>query len=185
MSLIYRPLRAGDYALTSGFGSRWGTFHKGQDFGAAAGTPIYAAADGFVVFAGPATGFGCWIVIDHQAALGVDTVYGHMFPADILISPGQVVRAGDQIARVGYNGEVVPAGPGGAHLHFETWSAPGRLGGSAFDPMPWLDQHQALEPGGPAPEPEFLDLLDDTGRAAVLAGFSQLLPPTPPSGAPS
>ncbi|WP_280273368.1 M23 family metallopeptidase [Nocardia wallacei] len=187
MSHIYRPMRAGDYTLTSGFAPRWGSFHYGQDFGSTPGKPIYAAADGGVVLAGPASGFGCWIVIDHQAEHDVDTVYGHMFPQDILVSIGQTLRAGDLIARVGYNGGVVPNGPAGAHLHFETWSAPGRLGGSAFDPMPWLDEHGALEPGGPPPapaEPEFLHLLDYSGRAAVLAGFEQLLP-FPPSGAAS
>ena len=61
-----KPMKAGTYQLTSGFGPRWGTMHKGQDFGSTAGEPIYATADGVVSKAGPATGFGQWIVIDHN-----------------------------------------------------------------------------------------------------------------------
>ncbi|MGW4356842.1 peptidoglycan DD-metalloendopeptidase family protein [Nocardia sp. NPDC004582] len=141
------PMAAGTYQLTSGFGPRGDKYHYGQDFGSTAGQPIYAAADGTVAASGPATGFGDWIVIDSQAdGKPFSTVYGHMFEQDLMVHAGDTVRAGQQIAKVGYNGEVDPAGPGGAHLHFEVWQDGTRQGGGkAIDPMGWLTG--ASEPG--------------------------------------
>src|SRR3546814_19103553 len=63
----------------SGFGMRWGTNHQGQDFAAVSKTPIYAVADGLVVRVGAASGFGIWVVIDHNIdGETVSSVYGHM-----------------------------------------------------------------------------------------------------------
>lgn len=146
-----QPMKAGTFHTSSGYRSSGRPDHRGVDFAAPAGTPIYAAAAGLVVRAGPATGFGQWIVIDHQAEFGVDTVYGHMFPRDVLVSVGQRVTAGQVIGRVGYNGEVSPAGPAGAHLHFEVWGSPGRFGGSDRNPTAWLQG--AVEPGGSVTPP--------------------------------
>lgn len=146
-----QPLKAGTYSTSSGYRSSSRPDHRGVDFAAPAGTPIYAAAAGLVVRAGPADGFGQWIVIDHQAEYGVDTVYGHIFPKDLLVSVGQKVTAGQIIARVGYNGQVSPPGPQGAHLHFEVWGPPGRFGGSDQNPSVWLQG--ATEPGAPAVPP--------------------------------
>ncbi|WP_331758338.1 M23 family metallopeptidase (plasmid) [Nocardia sp. NBC_01377] len=138
------PMKSGTYTLTSGFGVRGGgEFHQGVDMAAAAGTPIYAAADGKVIDAGPASGFGSWVRIAHNIdGAEIITVYGHMFPDDISVTVGESVRAGQQIALVGYNGQVDPPGPQGAHLHFET-----RRGGTAEDPATWLAT--AGEPGAP------------------------------------
>ncbi|MEV0773642.1 M23 family metallopeptidase [Nocardia salmonicida] len=140
------PMADGTYSLTSGFGPRWGTQHKGQDFGAAEGTPIYAAADGLVVEAGPASGFGQWIVLDHNiGGESVSTVYGHMWEKGVLVRVGDTVKAGQKIAEVGNNGE-----SSGAHLHFEVVPGTRLGGGTAIDPMPWLSGAGA---GTPAPSP--------------------------------
>ena len=132
--------------FTSGFGPRWGTNHNGVDIAAGAGTPIFSFADGVVVQAGPANGFGSWIVIDHDGyGEFFSTVYGHVFEKDILVSVGDTVKAGQHIANEGYNGQVEPPGPQGSHLHFEVWPGGRFGGGSPVDPVPWLDK--AVAPG--------------------------------------
>lgn len=174
------PMQAGTYTLTSGFGFReGGEFHRGVDFAAAAGTPIYAAADGVVAESGPASGFGNWIVIDHNISGGhvMSTVYGHMFGSDLLVEAGQTVRAGQKIALVGYDGQTVPAGPAGAHLHFETWDG-GRLSptGTPTDPAIWLaDAQEPTEQQRPA-EPSDARAADDP---VVGVAVQTDLPPLP------
>ncbi|WP_448624855.1 M23 family metallopeptidase [Geodermatophilus sp. URMC 64] len=113
--------------LTSGFGSRWGTLHAGIDLAAPIGTPEYAAMDGVVLEAGPASGYGLAVYIQHEN--GDVTVYGHM--EQILVVPGQVVKAGDTIALLGNRGQST-----GPHLHFEVHV--GGLDGAKVDPIPWL-----------------------------------------------
>lgn len=131
------PLKTGTYSISDVFGSRGGG-HKGTDFAAELGTPIYAVADGVIVegaerAAGSVSGFGNWVWQDSQAEVQRDFIYGHMRHADIYVRAGQRVRAGQMIARVGNEG-----GSTGPHLHFEVWSAPGRLGGTPTDPQAWL-----------------------------------------------
>jgi len=113
--------------LTSTFGPRWGTLHAGIDLAAPIGTPEYAAMDGVVLEAGPASGFGLAVYIQHQN--GDVTVYGHM--NQILVSAGQVVKAGDTIALLGNRGQST-----GPHLHFEVHA--GGIDGPKIDPLPWL-----------------------------------------------
>jgi murein DD-endopeptidase MepM/ murein hydrolase activator NlpD len=113
--------------LTSGFGARWGTLHAGIDLAAPMRTPEYAVMDGVVLEAGPASGFGLAVYIQHDN--GDVTVYGHM--DEILVQAGQVVRAGDTIALLGNRGQST-----GPHLHFEVHV--GGLGGKKIDPLPWL-----------------------------------------------
>jgi murein DD-endopeptidase MepM/ murein hydrolase activator NlpD len=113
--------------LTSGFGSRWGTVHAGIDLAAPMRTPEKAAMDGVVLEAGPASGYGLAVYVQHQN--GDVTVYGHM--DEILVSAGQVVRAGDTIALLGNRGQST-----GPHLHFEVRL--GGLGGEKVDPVPYL-----------------------------------------------
>jgi murein DD-endopeptidase MepM/ murein hydrolase activator NlpD len=102
--------------LTSGFGERfhpilgYERFHAGVDLGAAAGTPIVAAADGRVVSAGWAGGYGRAVAIVHGG--GIETKYGHM--SRIAAYAGENVRRGDVIGYVGSSG--LSTGP---HLHFE------------------------------------------------------------------
>jgi murein DD-endopeptidase MepM/ murein hydrolase activator NlpD len=113
--------------ITSGFGARWGTTHYGLDFANSMGTPIYAAADGEVIEAGPASGFGLWVRIQHDD--GTITVYGHM--QDFSVKEGQRVRAGEQIARTGNRGYST-----GPHLHFEV-----HQDGNKINPKTWLINH--------------------------------------------
>lgn len=111
--------------LTSSFGARWGTTHYGLDIANRIGTPIRAVADGTVIEAGPASGFGLWVRIEHQD--GTVSVYGHVDTYSV--REGQKVKAGDQIARMGNRGYST-----GPHLHFEVWDANGRK----LNPAPWL-----------------------------------------------
>ncbi|WP_246097872.1 M23 family metallopeptidase [Rhodococcus spelaei] len=111
--------------LSSGYGARWGTQHGGIDIAAPMGTPIKSAAAGEVISAGPASGFGQWVRVRHDD--GVVTVYGHV--ETYLVSVGQRVEAGQQIATVGSRGEST-----GPHLHFETWDA----NGNRTNPSAWL-----------------------------------------------
>ncbi len=113
--------------FTSGFGSRWGTFHYGIDLAAPIGTPEYSAADGVVVRAGAASGFGLAVYILHEN--GDVTVYGHM--EEILVEPGQYVDAGETIALLGNRGQST-----GPHLHFEVHE--GGMDGRRVDPVEWL-----------------------------------------------
>ncbi len=113
--------------LTSGFGARWGTTHYGIDIGARMNTPIRAVTAGTVIEAGPARGFGLWVLLRHRD--GTVTVYGHM--NTIVRFAGAEVVAGEIIARVGMRGEAT-----GPHLHFEVW--PGGIRAKRINPRPWL-----------------------------------------------
>jgi murein DD-endopeptidase MepM/ murein hydrolase activator NlpD len=113
--------------LSSCFCARWGTFHYGIDLAAPMYTPEYAAEDGVVLRAGPATGFGLAVYILH--ADGYVTVYGHM--DSITVHAGQYVQAGQRIALLGMRGEST-----GPHLHFEVHQ--GGEYGTPIDPIPWL-----------------------------------------------
>lgn len=96
-------------------------FHKGIDLGAPRGSAIFAAAAGTVTYAGWAEGYGLLVVIDHGD--GFETWYGHC--SQLFVKPGQGVRQGQVIARMGATGTaVVP------HLHFEV-----RTNGVPINPM--------------------------------------------------
>jgi murein DD-endopeptidase MepM/ murein hydrolase activator NlpD len=116
-----------DYRLTSGFGPRWGTMHAGVDFAAPLGTPEKAVMAGTVVVAGPVSGFGQAVYIQHDN--GDVTVYGHM--RTILVSTGERVAAGQVIAELGSEGQST-----GPHLHLEVHL--GGINGQKVDPIPWL-----------------------------------------------
>jgi murein DD-endopeptidase MepM/ murein hydrolase activator NlpD len=120
-----KTVRPASGAVSSGFGARWGTTHYGLDFRGSIGTPIVAAADGVVIEAGPASGFGLWVRI--QLDDGTVHVYGHM--NSYSVSVGEHVKAGEQIAEVGNRGQST-----GPHLHFEVWTS----GGQKVNPRPWL-----------------------------------------------
>ncbi|GAB6549474.1 hypothetical protein bcgnr5378_36400 [Bacillus cereus] len=111
------PLKAGSYRVSSPYGyrsdpftgERW--FHNGMDYAAPVSTPIYAAADGEVLYSGKASGFGHWIVIAHNN--GLYTIYGHMYGNQLYAKVGQKVKRGQHIAGVGSDGQST-----GPHLHF-------------------------------------------------------------------
>jgi hypothetical protein len=114
----------GDF--TSGYGGRWGKTHLGIDIAGPIGTPILAATDGVVKDAGPASGFGQWVRLEH--ADGTITVYGHVDTYSV--RAGQRVQAGQQIARMGNRGQST-----GPHLHFEVWNPSGQK----INPLTWLN----------------------------------------------
>lgn len=119
------PLTTVAVTVGSPFGARWGRPHEGIDLPAPIGTPVFAAADGQVVYAGHGVrGYGNLVVIKHAGDLL--TVYAHN--SALLVSQGQPVRAGDRIARVGQSGHAT-----GPHLHFEV-----RRGQIPRDPMSYL-----------------------------------------------
>ena len=113
--------------ITSGFGYRvhpilrYGRFHAGIDFGAPWGSPIVAAADGQVVGAGYAGGYGRQVRIVHEG--GLMTTYSHM--SSIVAQPGMPVRQGQVVGYVGSSG--LATGP---HVHFEV-----RIGGRPVNPL--------------------------------------------------
>ncbi len=103
---------------TSGFGMRlhpllgYNRFHRGIDFGAGHGSPIYAVSDGRVAMAGRAGGHGNYVRLAHNGNMA--TGYSHM--SRIAVRSGQLVRQGQVIGYVGSTG--LSTGP---HLHFEVY----------------------------------------------------------------
>jgi|GEM_PF-1255830 len=101
-----------------------GNGHYGDDLCAPRGTPIYAAADGTITWAGVFGSYGNLVIIDHGN--GLETRYGHCDSFNVTV--GQVVQRGQQIATVGTTGHSTAY-----HLHFEV-----RVNGVAQEPMDWL-----------------------------------------------
>jgi murein DD-endopeptidase MepM/ murein hydrolase activator NlpD len=103
--------------LTDGFGGRSNPFgggsfefHTGQDIATLWGTPVQAAANGKVSFAGWQNGYGQIVIIDHGG--GLTTRYGHLSHVDVV--EGQKIARGDMLGRVGSTGRST-----GPHLHYE------------------------------------------------------------------
>jgi murein DD-endopeptidase MepM/ murein hydrolase activator NlpD len=96
--------------LYSRFGMRQGQRHDGIDIAAPEGSPVTAAADGEVAYAGEQPGYGHVVILRHPG--GLLTLYAHM--SKVLVPERSRVRAGDAIARVGQSGRT-----SGPHLHFE------------------------------------------------------------------
>jgi murein DD-endopeptidase MepM/ murein hydrolase activator NlpD len=100
-----------DGEISSPFGRRGRRDHEGVDIMAPRGTPIYAAAEGRVLYSGASgTGYGTMVVIEHGDDLS--TVYAHN--ARNLVRRGEWVAQGAWIAEVGATGRAT-----GPHLHFE------------------------------------------------------------------
>ncbi len=102
--------------LISGFGFRRDPFtkkirmHEGIDIVNKLGTPIYATANGVVIFAGIRSGYGKFVIIDH--GYGFYSRYGHL--SSIIVSEGDRVKRGDKIANMGSTGRSKSS-----HLHYE------------------------------------------------------------------
>ncbi|WP_291296414.1 M23 family metallopeptidase [Elioraea sp.] len=115
-ALLRTPLDAA--RISSGFGMRrhpilgYSRMHQGVDFAAPTGTPVYAAGDGRIAFAGTRGGYGTTIVVNHTG--GTSTLYAHLSSIQRGLRPGSAVRQGQVIGRVGSTG--MSTGP---HLHFE------------------------------------------------------------------
>lgn len=150
------PLDPQFMQVTSGFGGRETptagatAYHDGVDFSAPGiyGKPIYAPADGVVSQAGPASGYGNWVIIDHTiGGQKVSTLYGHIEDGHVHVRVGQHVTAGQHIADVGNAGAST-----GAHLHFGVYPGGWKSQGGV-DPMPWLSKFkaQASTSGGGGP----------------------------------
>ncbi|BBJ97767.1 peptidase [Xanthomonas campestris pv. campestris] len=109
--------------ITSGFGGRadpfdgGSAFHKGVDFHANVGDPVMSVADGVVSYAGVRGGYGNVVEVDHGN--GYVTRYAHN--SRLVVRVGDLVRAGQQVAKAGSSGRST-----GAHVHFEVW-ADGRV----------------------------------------------------------
>lgn len=116
--------------LTSYFGMRKSPFtgrrvmHEGLDIAANTGTPVVATADGIVARISYSSGYGKMVTIDH--GYGYRTIFGHN--SKILVKPGQQIKRGDIIAKVGNTGRST-----GSHLHYEL-----RLNGVPIDPRKTL-----------------------------------------------
>jgi murein DD-endopeptidase MepM/ murein hydrolase activator NlpD len=126
----YRTPVLGEIELSSGFGVRTDPFlgrpamHTGLDFRASTGDPVRATANGRVVSAGWAGGYGRMVEIDHGN--GLSTRYGHM--SRINVKVGEQIHIGQIVGEVGSTGRST-----GPHLHYET-----RIDGEAVDPQRFL-----------------------------------------------
>jgi len=104
--------------LSSRYGMRrhpvlgYNKMHKGDDFAAPTGTPIYAAGDGVVEYASRKGSYGNYVRIRHNSKL--KTAYAHLHKFKKGISSGKTVKQGDVIGYVGSTGRST-----GPHLHYE------------------------------------------------------------------
>ncbi len=137
--------------MASGFGSRFHPIlkihkmHKGIDFAAPTGTPIYATADGIVKSAGSSNGYGNMVMINHGN--GYETLYGHM--SKIKVRNGQRVKRGDIIGNVGSTGMST-----GAHLHYEIHE-----NGNVINPLNYF--YKDISPD------EFVKLYEESQKMSV------------------
>src|ERR1700722_2217835 len=166
---IFAPIRGAP--VTSLFGMRFHPIlhilrlHAGIDFGAPVGSPVRAVADGKVEIAGPVSGFGNHVRLQHK---GFETSYSHLSEISAGVAVGATVAQGQVIALSGNTG--LSTGP---HLHFEYY-----LDRVAVDPMP----HMGIEvagaggavaavPIGAAPPSEQESAAFATQKAIVDAAF--------------
>ncbi|GAB1436407.1 M23 family metallopeptidase [Sphaerotilus sulfidivorans] len=153
--MLVPSIRPVEVAIGSGFGFRIDPFngrtalHTGLDFAAPVGTPIRAAAGGRVIEAQHDGAYGLALKIDHGQ--GLVTRYAHS--SEILVRPGELVRRGQTVARVGSTGRST-----GPHLHFEVL-----LEGVQQDPARFLALGERLDADLP-PRPG--EVLPGSGRVA-------------------
>jgi len=139
--------------ITSPFGYRYhpilhfGRMHKGVDIAAPSGSPIVATADGQVIRAGWAGGYGRQVRLAHGG--GIVTSYSHM--SSIAAAPGTIVRQGQVIGYIGSSG--LSTGP---HTHYEVLKD-----GVAVNPTSVRFQTRAI--------------VDEGQRDAIKARLKQLL----------
>ncbi len=124
------------HEITSRYGNRIDPFlgklalHAGIDFQAETGQDVKATGAGKITIAGPVTGYGNMVEIDHGR--GITTRYGHM--SRIIVKEGDTVAAGDVIGRAGSTGRST-----GPHIHYEV-----RRDGTPIDPIHFLNAGMKL-----------------------------------------
>jgi murein DD-endopeptidase MepM/ murein hydrolase activator NlpD len=101
-----------------------GAFHAGVDISVPTGTPVKATADGVVISAEWAGGYGRLVVLDHGN--GLQTYYAHMSRMEVV--PGQWVRRGGILGSAGATGRATSS-----HVHYEV-----RRSGTPMNPHPYL-----------------------------------------------
>lgn len=119
-----RPISGG--SVSSPYGYRWGSFHKGVDWSVSSGSTVKAAAAGTVTRAGWYADYGYCVDIRHSD--GSMTRYGHL--SSVEVSVGQQVAQGEMVAKSGNTGYST-----GPHLHFEIW-----MNGSTVNPLNYVNQ---------------------------------------------
>ncbi len=108
------------------FATYAGYFHDGIDFLAPGGTPIHATAAGTVVQVGWMGTMGVMVLIDHGS--GIQSIYGHMLAGSPIVKPGEHVKAGQVIGKVGQTGTATTT-----HCHYGV-----RVNGQITNPAPFL-----------------------------------------------
>ncbi len=152
------PLDA--YIVSSEFGARWGKIHKGMDMAADVGEPVYAIADGEVIYAGDGLrGYGNVVILRHDKK--TSSLYAHN--SELKVKQGDQVKQGTLIALLGNTGH--PTGP---HVHFEI-----RDGDLAVNPRTVLPKPKVAD-GSTYDDGEATDL-----RVASLVAAPPSLPPRP------
>jgi murein DD-endopeptidase MepM/ murein hydrolase activator NlpD len=103
------PLDA--YIVSSEYGERWGKMHKGMDMAAHVGEPVYAIADGEVIYAGDGlSGYGNVVILRHDRK--TTSLYAHN--SELKVKQGDQVTKGTLVALLGNTGHST-----GPHVHFE------------------------------------------------------------------
>ncbi len=110
--------------LSSRYGARWGRSHQGIDIAGEYNSDIKAADGGIVTYSGWMSGYGNYVVIDHEN--GYQTAYGHCASLDVVV--GDRVAKGEVIAKMGNTGRST-----GTHLHFEV-----RKNGEYVNPLKYV-----------------------------------------------
>lgn len=123
------PLNMPPAFVTGGYREDYGGYlHRGIDIaGVPVGTPVFAPAGGIATVHRPGDGwgngsFGICVILDHPGTPWW-SIYAHLSVARV--DTGQLVHVGELIGEVGFTGFVVPAGPAGAHLHWQLSNHPG------------------------------------------------------------
>jgi murein DD-endopeptidase MepM/ murein hydrolase activator NlpD len=124
------PLDA--YIVSSEFGERWGKTHKGMDMAADVGEPVFAIADGEVIYAGDGLrGYGNVVILRHDRK--TSSLYAHN--SELKVKQGDQVKQGTLIALLGSTGHST-----GPHVHFEI-----RDGDLAVNPRNVLPKSKVAE----------------------------------------
>ena len=125
VAFLNHPTRGG--YMTSGYGERWNSFHKGIDIAGDIGDDVIAAMDGEVIYAEfNDGGYGNLIIITHEDDM--KTYYGHL--NGFKVNVGDKIKKGDVIGELGNTGYST-----GPHLHFEL-----RVNNNPVDPINYIVQ---------------------------------------------